>query len=326
MKNYTNNGIYYEDSDFVLNVRDFSMKRRVKNFVIRLLYPIRNLYFKILVNLIRNYKEIRTKYNVVICSIFKDEAPFLKEFIEYHKMLGVDHFYLYNNFSTDNYKEVLKPYIDKGIVTLTEWPVQSGQIPAYEHWKYNYKKDSKWVSFLDLDEFICPVYDYDIVSWLNRYKKYPVLLLDWVMFTSSGLLEHDCQKLVIEQYTQCWHKRGRKGKLFMNCRFDYNEDTSMMHYLKVKFGSFKILPFNASGNIVDETGFQYVNKKQYSIQCNHYYCKAYDRLHNKISRGSAVYKTSWKKLEIYWPREMNGINRDYTIQRFLLKLKVILNY
>ena len=61
------------------------------------------------------------KYKFAICSMFKNEAKFLKEWIEFHRLIGAEHFYLYNNESTDNYLEVLKPYIDKNIVELIDW-------------------------------------------------------------------------------------------------------------------------------------------------------------------------------------------------------------
>ncbi|MCI9362446.1 MAG: glycosyltransferase family 92 protein, partial [Hungatella sp.] len=72
------------------------------------------------------------KYKVSICAIFKDESSVLREWIEYHLIVGVEHFYLYNNDSIDNYKEILDPYINKGIVTLIEWPGKQRQISAYE--------------------------------------------------------------------------------------------------------------------------------------------------------------------------------------------------
>ena len=69
---------------------------------------------------------------LVVCAIFKQEAHYLKEWIEFHRIQGFSKFFLYNNNSNDNYLEVLQPYIDKGIVDLTEWPMQSpSQLQAY---------------------------------------------------------------------------------------------------------------------------------------------------------------------------------------------------
>ena len=36
------------------------------------------------------------KYTVAVCAIFKNEGIFLKEWLEYHLLIGVEHFYLYN--------------------------------------------------------------------------------------------------------------------------------------------------------------------------------------------------------------------------------------
>src|SRR4051812_43400023 len=65
------------------------------------------------------------KYKLVACAIFQNETFFLREWIEYHRIVGVEHFYLYNNLSTDNYLEILQPYIAEGIVELFDWPVET---------------------------------------------------------------------------------------------------------------------------------------------------------------------------------------------------------
>lgn len=73
------------------------------------------------------------KYNVAICAIFLNEGPYIREWIEFHRIVGVEHFYLYNNMSVDNYKCILERYIAEGIVTLIEWDVPHGQISAYKN-------------------------------------------------------------------------------------------------------------------------------------------------------------------------------------------------
>src|SRR5271165_4385432 len=70
-------------------------------------------------------------YDLAICAIFQNEAPYLKEWIEFHKLVGVQHFYLYNNLSTDDYITVLAPYIDTKEVDLVDWPYPK---TSPEHW------------------------------------------------------------------------------------------------------------------------------------------------------------------------------------------------
>src|SRR5262245_48829439 len=79
-------------------------------------------------------------YDLSFCMIFQNDAPYLKEWIEFHRLVGGQHFYLYNNLSTDNYQEVLAPYIREGIVELIDWPFPSSnffewdqiQVKAYQ--------------------------------------------------------------------------------------------------------------------------------------------------------------------------------------------------
>lgn len=58
----------------------------------------------------------KDKSYISIAAISKNEGPYIKEWIEYHKLVGVDRIYFYDNESQDNTKEVLKPYIEDGTV------------------------------------------------------------------------------------------------------------------------------------------------------------------------------------------------------------------
>ena len=55
-----------------------------------------------------------TEYLLSICAIFKNEGHYLKEWIEFHKLQGVEHFFLYNNNSTDDYEQVLYQSLNEG--------------------------------------------------------------------------------------------------------------------------------------------------------------------------------------------------------------------
>lgn len=109
------------------------------------------------------------EYNLCIGAMFRDEARWLKEWIEFHRLIGVDHFYLYDNDSQDNFEEVLTPYIEQGIVEVIPW--KRGQVPyspgtqpewvGYQHTAYRdcaarAKHKTKWLAIIDIDEFIVP--------------------------------------------------------------------------------------------------------------------------------------------------------------------------
>lgn len=137
-----------------------------KRLVILLILPIYALCAELVA-----IKPASKKYQLSVCAIFKNEAKYLKEWIEYHRLVGVDHFYLYNNNSSDHYKRVLLPYIKKGVVTLVQWPdclrdyseeaaymwALSTQIAAYENAiKVKAGQETEWLVFLDVNEFLVP--------------------------------------------------------------------------------------------------------------------------------------------------------------------------
>ena len=135
------------------------------------------------------------KAKVAICMMFQNEAPYLKEWLEYHKLIGVEHFYLYDNASNDGYWEVLKPYVKSGLVELfyVKRPTNDVkkhtvlQRACYKHAFDRAKDSNKWIATIDSDEFICmPGHD-DIREFLKHYKKTGGLAVNWVMYGSSWI-------------------------------------------------------------------------------------------------------------------------------------------
>src|SRR5690348_6409443 len=58
------------------------------------------------------------RYYLSACAIFRNEAPYLAEWLVFHLGVGVEHFYLYENNSTDDFESVLAPFFERGEVTL----------------------------------------------------------------------------------------------------------------------------------------------------------------------------------------------------------------
>lgn len=312
------------------------MKLKIKKCLKDIIYVLQAIYYnsicKMLVLFFAKKNLEKKKYKVSLCLIFKDEAPFLKEWIDYHKMIGVDHFYFYNNNSTDSYKTVIQPYIEDGIVTLIDWPYQAAQMAAYKDCYENYRKESNWFSFLDVDEFICLKYKNNIVDWLADYSKFPSIHVHWRVFGTGGVLQHDFSRLVIEQYHVTWDRLYMYGKCFVNTEYDIaNLDTWYLHHLThmyFKMGKLKLkLPpidqfrrFCIIGRLKNSTPDQ-LNKS--TIQINHYFTKAWSVYSAKRNKTDVYYKNNPKeKLSHFEKFEMNCTSYDYTIYRFLIRLKI----
>ena len=55
-------------------------------------------------------------YNFVVCSVFKNESGILEEWLNHYFFHGVDHIYLVNDFSNDDYMPILNKF--SGKITL----------------------------------------------------------------------------------------------------------------------------------------------------------------------------------------------------------------
>ncbi|CAH2574716.1 Glycosyltransferase family 92 protein Os08g0121900 [Planktothrix rubescens] len=128
----------------------------------------------------------RSKCQLSICAILKDESPYLIEWLEFHKIVGVQRFYLYDNGSSDYAFDLVQPYIKSGEVVWHEWLIRPGQISAYQHCLDYYKNESDWIAFVDLDEFLFPTEKNDLKEVLEEFLDYPAVAVNWLSFGSSG--------------------------------------------------------------------------------------------------------------------------------------------
>ena len=62
--------------------------------------------------------------------IVKNEAFYIKEWIEFHRMIGVTHFYIYDNESSDDFVDFSDDLIDEFNSSITEQPVSQTE-PVY---------------------------------------------------------------------------------------------------------------------------------------------------------------------------------------------------
>ena len=273
-----------------------------------------------------------SKYYFSICAIFKDESLSLKEWIEYHKLVGVEHFYLYNNFSTDNSKDILQHYINEGLVTLVDWEVMPpAQSAAYNDFKKKFWTETQWVAFIDLDEYICLKYDTNLKDWFSKYENYPSLVVYWKMFGSSGLIEHDKSRLIIEQYFIAWDRYSDIGKPIFNTRFEAVETTlKYIHTLPAKVSlcgfSFTVPPINEFKKFIkyksNRIGF-FRGIGDFSIQINHYATKSYlEYFCTRRKRGDVNAFANNSSVLAYKYTQEFSVKPDYTIYRFLPFLKV----
>ena len=258
--------------------------------------------------------------------MFKDEAPYLREWLEYHLMVGVDHFYLYDNNSTDGYKSVIESYLNEGLVTLIHWPEEHAQVKGYEDCIKRFQDQSDWIGFIDVDEFIVPVAEESLVTFLDRFSARPAVLVYWRFFGSGGLIHRDTRRLVIEDFVVASEKLYTKGKCFFNSNYDYlfgsGKNKSMFHYLWTVSGGKAVPPVD----IFDHTTYRdwYPNRKarKIPIQINHYTLKSYEEHKEKDKKGDVYYDHPTHNDDLFYLRDRRCTVADYQIFKYVTELKL----
>ena len=140
-----------------------------------------------------------------ICAIYRDEAPYLAEWVEFHKLVGVERFFLFNNLSSDNHREVLAADIEEGTVVVEDWPGDRPDFPAQAkcnfHCVEQHRHETRWLAFVDLDEFLFSPTGRPVPEMLVEFEDATAL---WVSRAEFGASGHRTKPagLVTENYTR----------------------------------------------------------------------------------------------------------------------------
>jgi hypothetical protein len=250
-----------------------------------------------------------------ICAVTKDER-YLREWVEYHRIVGVEHFYLYDGSvpqQTD-----LASQVQEGVVTLIPFPGDRQQFNAYNHCLRNFKNESRWIAFIDADEFLVPNQCDNLQDILPDYESFGGLAVSWMIFGSSYHILRP-KGLQIENYTLRARNEDWPGvKSIVQPSYTISVSANP-HIFTYKDGYTCV---NEDFELVSRAGSKTVNR---IIQLNHYFSRSYQDFKDKIRRGKADVGGRRSISEYF---EVNGYANavyDDKILRFLPELKTRLN-
>ena len=223
---------------------------------------------------------------IAVAAIIKNEAPYLEEWIRYHREIGVGKFYIFDNDSTDDAREVLQPFIAEGCVVYQPLHGKQRQIDAYNLALRRYGKLHRYFAMIDLDEFLYVTDGGNLSERLDTFfAAFPQAggcALNWAIFGSSGYREKP-EGLV----TQTYLARGKQD-------FPKNRHIKTIsrpervwgfpnpHYAVYKK---RYAAFTFSGDRVEGAMTQTVDWSV--VRVNHYFTKSYAEFLQKRSRGMA---------------------------------------
>lgn len=214
---------------------------------------------------------------IAVAAIFYNEAQYIKEWIEFHLMVGVDRLFLYDNGSSDHFQSILKPYIDRQQIFLLPWATflanSSAQRLAYAHAVCNCPRTVSWLVFIDVDEFLFSEASDDIRPILARHKNYATLKISRFEFGPNGHKEKPAG-LVIENYTRV-SKRDFNLQYAWKSAVQPNKVTGIgVHEAFVNGGTLSLQPNEM--NLLE-------------LRINHYFTKSESEFESKLQRWY-----SWK--------------------------------
>ena len=222
-----------------------------------------------------------------LCLICKDENDYLPEWLDYHILMGVDRFYIYDNESRVSLRTSLADYITRGWVIVMDIPGKAVQLFAYDHCLQTFGENTFWMGFIDTDEFLVPESALNLKDFLKDYEEYGGLGVSSLFFGSNHH-QNRPQCGQIAGYTLRTHQSFYRNNLIKSI---VQPSKTLMPNSPHDF------VFKENAWCVNEN-FQRVDYQMFpnhtdKIQLNHYFCRSLDEIDHKLNRGRGDDGIKW---------------------------------
>lgn len=329
--------IYLYNNRLILPIKRNIKNGTLSNLILFFLSPyiLFNYWYSIIYERLWGFKKIekiiekerlqKFTHEVGIVSISKNEGPYIIEWIEFHRLVGVTKFYFYDNESEDNTAQLLEPYIKAGIVEYTLIKGKAQQLIAYNDAIKKHKNECKWMAFIDMDEYIIPVDHSKTIGQvanelIYRYKLGAAGIgVNWAIYGTSGIRQRP-KGLITENYLY-----RAENNYYLNihiktiCNPRLVIDYISPHYPFYKRGAYSIK--EAYGTRLYGWGANNIIYK--NLRINHYYTKSEEEYIAKRARGLG------DRIGIYDDNHFNKYNKndikDDIMSYYIDKLKNNIN-
>jgi len=247
------------------------------------------------------------RQGIAIAACVRNEGAYIGEWVRFHKAVGVRHFIIYDNGSTDETCAILQEALTPGTLTLVPWAGHmvygeearfiDCQVMAFAHAILNFGGAFRRMAFIDADEFLLPKQGATIEEALAATKGFPNISLPWHMFGTSGHKTKP-EGAVLLNYT----KRGADPLSRKEHSTNFKCIVDPCEVVEVSIHQFKTREF---GDLtVNDAGHRFSRRTRKSpafysnqfLQLNHYYSKSEEEMRVKMQRGSN-FAASREKLE-----------------------------
>lgn len=286
-------------------------------------------------------------HDLALCVIVKDEERYIEEWVAFHFAVGVQFILIVDNGSSKSLSRQLAGYISEGRLEIRAFPRRvKAQREAYNR-ALCYLRNSKWVGFFDVDEFVYPSNAESLIDILRDFEGFPGVAVNWVTFGTSGHRESP-SGWVTENFTD----RGELDFVFPleqlrvsdTAKSTQNSDSNylpMNSHVKCFVQPRETLHFRTAHNFKFRAGRPAVNENFVpvwgpfspevsvgKVRVNHYWSKSLQELDEKLAKGrisqNSRHQSSGYRREEAVSRALapSGV-RDTTAQKFLVRAKEI---
>jgi glycosyltransferase involved in cell wall biosynthesis len=255
------------------------------------------------------------KYKYSICACARWETPFIVEWLTYYQALGFDHVFLYcNDDDPADFFDAVLPFTQgkTPFVTLRHHPIQGQQFEMYTHFLAHFLKDTEWVSFFDIDEFLRLPPGEKIGDFMARFgPAVDSVLFNWVPFGPNGHKTYPAGR-VLENFTRreedlhVYTKYVTKSSAFTTLSLtDREQAHGFWHEIVTKISA-PILSVNVLGDAMTEyyknfpqSGTAYVNEPERRA---------------RILGLATMHHYSFRSEQAFWDRSARGLGGDFDTQ------------
>ena len=272
----------------------------------------------------------------VIVGCMKNEAPYIVEWVAYHRAIGVDNFIIYTNGCEDGTSEILDRLQEMGVLqhrNNDDWRGNSPQQFALnQSQKEPVIKNAEWIIHIDVDEFInVRTGNGTLDDFFAKVPDATNVAMTWRLFGHNGVtaLSDD---FVIDQFDHCApaycpkpHTVWGFKTMFKNIGAYRKISCHRPNQLQSEFED-KVRWVNGSGQDMTrdaaKNGWR-SSKKTIGydlLQLNHYALRSAESFLIKRQRGRALHVDRSIGIN-YWIRMDWSDFRDLTIKRNVPRLR-----
>ncbi len=218
-----------------------------------------------------------------LCAIVKNEAPYLVEWVAYHRLIGFDRIALYENDSTDATPELLdRMRRAQAIDAHVAWPSRNASPQLSAYWDAVRRCQTDWLMFLDADEFLMLKRHQRVNDFLAGFSPDVACIgVNWRLFGSSGERNFS-PRPVMERFRRAAPESCGINRHVKSLFRPSAVETVHMHAPFLKQGR-AIL---ANGAPLDMEPQGVATTVDWSVaQVNHYFCKSSAEYRIKKARG-----------------------------------------